>query len=417
LGTTPSNVTIFEAIRQVREKFSEILRLQAGEINRLEQSLELLRNQHRETEDATHRLLEAVENAIADTGNVLAPSIQSLRCSIHHLMQAAYAEQVFEVLAGEAAQMNVRAVVFDVRGKAAWASSAGGFNSELSDQDLHSLVVPLNQENAFRQVVETSEALETNAERLGQDRNVLEELHPAPNARIWLVPIRSAESVTAIFYVECGESENPILADALKLLGEFAGAQLDRLTVFSRSFAGVAPAAREEQVETSEPGVVLPPETASFEAPPAAESPEVAASEPSLEIAPSALPAEVMAAPAPVETEEPPAAEPEPAALQIPDVVTLSEEGQKVHRDAQRFSKLLVSEIELYNKGKVVEGRKNRDLYQRLKKDIDRSRQTYEKRFGNTVVKPIDYFHEELVRALAENDPSLLGSDYPGPSV
>lgn len=94
-----------------------------------------------------------------------------------------------------------------------------------------------------------------------------------------------------------------------------------------------------------------------------------------------------------------------------------SVEEQKVDRDARRFSKPLVSEIELYNKEKVAVGRQNKDLYERLKKDTDCSRQTYEMRFGGTLAKQVDYFHEELVRALAQNDPSLLGSDYPGPSV
>jgi hypothetical protein len=52
-----------------------------------------------------------------------------------------------------------------------------------------------------------------------------------------------------------------------------------------------------------------------------------------------------------------------------------------------------------------------------MKLDIDRSRQTFEQRFGATVGKQFDYFHDELVRTLAGNDPSLLGSGYPGPSV
>jgi DNA replication initiation complex subunit (GINS family) len=99
------------------------------------------------------------------------------------------------------------------------------------------------------------------------------------------------------------------------------------------------------------------------------------------------------------------------------DMSQLSEADQKVHRDAKRFAKLLISEIELYNKTKVTEGRKSGDLYKRLKSDIDRSRQTYEKRFGKTVTKQYDYFHEELVRTLAGNEASLLGSEYPGPSV
>ena len=95
----------------------------------------------------------------------------------------------------------------------------------------------------------------------------------------------------------------------------------------------------------------------------------------------------------------------------------LSEEEQKIHKDAKRFAKLLISEIELYNKAKVADGRKNNDLYKRLKTDIERSRQTYEKRFGKTVATQYDYFHEELVRILAASNVESLGSDYPGPSV
>jgi hypothetical protein len=52
-----------------------------------------------------------------------------------------------------------------------------------------------------------------------------------------------------------------------------------------------------------------------------------------------------------------------------------------------------------------------------MKLDIDRSRQAFEQRFGKTVGKQFDYFHDELVRTLAGNDPALLGLGYPGPSV
>jgi hypothetical protein len=108
---------------------------------------------------------------------------------------------------------------------------------------------------------------------------------------------------------------------------------------------------------------------------------------------------------------------PAPAPGAAFDVSQLSEAERKMHKDALRFARLLVFEIELYNKIQVAEGRKSRDLYKRLKLDIDRGRQTFEQRFGKTVGKQFDYFHDELVRTLAGNDPSLLGSDYPGPSV
>jgi cell division septum initiation protein DivIVA len=99
------------------------------------------------------------------------------------------------------------------------------------------------------------------------------------------------------------------------------------------------------------------------------------------------------------------------------DFSQLSEAEQKTHQDARRFARLLVNEIELYNKAKVAEGRANKDLYKRMKVDIDRSRQAFAQRFGKSVGKQFDYFHEELVKILAGDDPSLLGSDYPGPSV
>lgn len=98
------------------------------------------------------------------------------------------------------------------------------------------------------------------------------------------------------------------------------------------------------------------------------------------------------------------------------EVQPLSEE-EKLHADAKRFARLLASEIKLYNEQRVLEGRANRDLYVRLKRDIDRSRDMYEKRVSPTVSRKVDYFHDELIRVLGDNDHSTLGSDYPGPRV
>ena len=91
---------------------------------------------------------------------------------------------------------------------------------------------------------------------------------------------------------------------------------------------------------------------------------------------------------------------------------SLSEEDADVHHKAQRFARLLVDEIKLYNQAKVSEGRKNRDLYDRLKEDIDKSRASYKKRYGNTVAANVDYLQQELVRSLAEDDISLMGANF-----
>jgi hypothetical protein len=90
----------------------------------------------------------------------------------------------------------------------------------------------------------------------------------------------------------------------------------------------------------------------------------------------------------------------------------MSPEDADLHRKAQRFARLLMDEIKLYNQAKVAEGRKHKDLYDRLKEDIDKSRSTYQKRYGNTVAASADYFSSELIRSLAEDDVSLLGPNF-----
>jgi hypothetical protein len=97
--------------------------------------------------------------------------------------------------------------------------------------------------------------------------------------------------------------------------------------------------------------------------------------------------------------------------------VEVSEEDKRFHNEARRFARLLVSEIKLYNEQKVREGRDNSDLYDRLREDIDRSRQMYDKRVRPEVSSRYDYFHHELVTMLAEGDAGLLGAGYPGASA
>lgn len=97
--------------------------------------------------------------------------------------------------------------------------------------------------------------------------------------------------------------------------------------------------------------------------------------------------------------------------------IEVSGEERRLHNDARRFARLLVSEIKLYNEQKVSEGRNSSDLYDRLREAIDRSREMYDKRVQPQVAAKFDYFHYELVSNLAEGNDSKLGSSYPGPRV
>jgi hypothetical protein len=97
--------------------------------------------------------------------------------------------------------------------------------------------------------------------------------------------------------------------------------------------------------------------------------------------------------------------------------IEVAEDERRLHNDARRFARLLVSEVKLYNEQKVKEGREASDLYERLREAIDRSREMYDKRVQPPVASKFDYFHYELVSTLAEGDEQKLGEGYPGATV
>jgi hypothetical protein len=155
----------------------------------------------------------------------------------------------------------------------------------------------------------------------------------------------------------------------------------------------------------------------------AASASEVSAPVPSVAVEAPVVVADAQTAIAAVEASlveiDPALAEPLPiiqvetvSAPETPAMATMSPEDQDVHHKAQRFARLLVDEIKLYNQAKVSEGRKNKDLYDRLKETIEKSRATYQKRYGNTVAASANYFQHEIMRSLAEDDLSIMGANF-----
>ncbi|HEY2114627.1 MAG TPA: hypothetical protein VGJ51_06035, partial [Candidatus Angelobacter sp.] len=114
-------------------------------------------------------------------------------------------------------------------------------------------------------------------------------------------------------------------------------------------------------------------------------------------------------------TEEAP--QPQPAAMAAtaasPAAAPAVSDEDELHKKARRFAKLLVEEIKLYNQPRVEEGRQHKDLYDRLKVDIEKSRSTYDKRYAESAVASANYFTQELIRILADNDVSLMGAGFP----
>jgi hypothetical protein len=99
---------------------------------------------------------------------------------------------------------------------------------------------------------------------------------------------------------------------------------------------------------------------------------------------------------------------PPPAGPAIPP------EDEEAHARAQRFARVRVSEMRLYQPHSVREGREHGRLYLALKERMDTAREEYVEQFLS-VPSMIDYLHLEVVRSLANHDEKLLGPEYPGP--
>src|SRR5579864_6880564 len=229
--------------------------------------------------------------------------------------------------------------------------------------------------------------------------------------RVFLLPLLLKEKVAAVLYADGGMEADGQLDDAaLEMLVLSSGLWLE-IVALRRATA------TQESVEPAAPGVERAEAPAVESAPPAPTPAMATVAEPVTEPQPVV---EAVAQPEPLPEAEPEpapmamaaAAAAGPASMPVPVQAPASADDEALLRKARRFAKLLVDEIKLYNKPKVQEGKENRDLYDRLKEDIEKSRAAYEKRYGSSVAGAASYFDQEIVQNLADNDRSLLGEGF-----
>ncbi len=232
------------------------------------------------------------------------------------------------------------------------------------------------------------------------DARFVEHFGSPANEQVLILPLTLKDKVAALIYADGGDSDK-LDAAALELLVIATSAWLE---VTSLRKQAAAKPDREAAPVVERPAPLSSVQTvSSFSDPFASHAPKHIPASPE----PQPQPAEVVEVEAPAHA----AAAAAPAAATDP-WAGLSAEDADVHRKAQRFARLLVDEIKLYNQAKVAEGRRNKDLYDRLKEDIDKSRGTFQKRYGSTVAASADYFQHELLRSLAEDDVAVMGANF-----
>jgi hypothetical protein len=226
-------------------------------------------------------------------------------------------------------------------------------------------------------------------------RRFVEHFGGPHNEQILVLPLVLKDKVAALLYAD-GGAEGMLDGASLEVLVLATSAWLEVVSLrkqalrdFGDSAASMPPSPVAAPVQT----------VSSFSDPFAAHTPKHTAKEPAAEVVEVAARASAGAA------GSAPATAADPFAGMSPD-------DADTHRKAQRFARLLVDEIKLYNQAKVAEGRRNKDLYDRLKEDIEKSRSTFQKRYGNTAAASGDYFQKEVVRSLAEDDYSVMGANF-----
>jgi hypothetical protein len=241
------------------------------------------------------------------------------------------------------------------------------------------------------------------------DRRFVQQFGGPENEQILVLPLVLKDKVAALLYADGGAS-NQLDATSLELL-----------VMATSTWLEVTSLRKQVQKDPSEgtgglPALHMPPPPPAISmAPPApsaqsvSSSPDPFAAHTPKHVAPKAVPESEPAAEVVEVAHAASAAAPAAAADPF---AGMSAEDAETHRKAQRFARLLVDEIKLYNQAKVAEGRRHKDLYDRLKEDIEKSRSTYTKRYGTTAAASGDYFQREVVRNLAEEDLSVMGANF-----
>ena len=394
-----------------------------------------------------------VELAAAESSRAKASSDMAIvKSSITEINEQQSQADILKALVNRAASFAPRVAFFVVKDEQATGWRGRGFEGTVGDRSIQQIAFPLSADTVIGGVVKSLATWSGGPGSHTEDHLLTNRLGEEPAQRIVAIPLTVRGRAVAVLYADsAGLDSESINLEALETLTRVSGMAVELLSVSravpTRAVPKRAAVAAEEpapvQRAAVQPAVVQPAPV--HEEPPAPtytpvreyEEPAVTAGDFHFQPSESPVHAEpsVQEAPVTFSAEEPTIYHPEPVPTPIETapaasgtrrrygmdvelpVEVSSEEERRLHNDARRFARLLISEIKLYNEQKVAEGRSQNDLYNRLREYIDRSREMYDKRVKAEVASRYDYFHGELVNTLAEGDASKLGSNYPGATV
>lgn len=297
-------------------------------------------------------------------------------------------KEILRALLDAAVPYSGRSALFVIKSGAATGWQGRGF---ADDDNIKDFALDVSHGAAEKALQSRTPAAGSAAE---MDAEFISKVGAPAQDQVLLLPLLLKEKIAALVYADAGaDSRGRLDAPALELLVAATSAWLEVVSLRKQAH-------KEGASESDASAVPVAPQTvSSYSDPFAGHAPAHAASSAPIEEAPMTVAtAGAAAAVAPA----------------LDAFAQMSPQDADAHRKAQRFARLLMDEIKLYNQAKLTEGRKHKDLYERLREDIEKSRATYQKRYGSTVASSADYFQQELIRSLAEDDASVMGANFRG---
>jgi len=282
-------------------------------------------------------------------------------------------EEILEVLLARAAECAERAILFDAENGKLQAWKGVGFGT---DQFSH--VVVTQADSPLTEAARTGQMM-IEYERLEETLPWLTSLGPLPSTSV-CVPLTFGSYIPLVLYAD---SSTNLDGASLQLLSQLSVLRMQNhylAHLLQKSDTRAADFSAEEEES---------PET------PVSQSEDGPMDGEEIRQEPESLEQTVIAKRASTES-----------------AMLTEEEEEAAHGEARRLARLLVAEIRLYNEEDVEEGRRNTDLFRRLRTDIERSRKMYEKLVHPLIQSQTDYYGAEIVRVLAQDNPELMGSDY-----
>jgi hypothetical protein len=413
--------SVSNILNTVEEEFLQDLRQELSQVeasvrSRLEPELrpQVESEVRQQLEGEFAQRLASATSSGADTAmQQAAQRLGLLDAALKEITQQNNQVDILRCYLDKAAQFASRAALFVVKAGNLVGWQARGFEGDFNNTSIKSMVFPADRDNFLRKVADTRSACQTTTAGNPEVLEVVSKFGPLAPDAVCAIPLVVRDKTVAVLYADPGLVPNAVVdRHSLEIVTTVVSLTVELSS--ARAKLGIKP----QEVPAREATLVPPPAaappvtvtTTTVEAPrQPVEAPAPQA--PSAESAPPAEPAPPVVAAQTTEQSQP--------STYVPPASTseLNEADQKLHNDARKFARLLVSEIKLYNEQKVQAGRRDKNLYSLLRDDIDKSREMYEKRVSPSVAGQVDYFYDELVRLLADNQVSALGSECPGPVV